>query len=167
MKTFPVGEFKAHFAEIMKQVRAGEEIIIRYDKKKRMLEIGDQLPRRRGIKDAVENVGALFRRGPAWLGEIFQHHRQQFRVDYPSIEDRMARRQFCTRFPAPHLIEEKVAQAVGDEARAADIIGAVRLLRLGHVTLHAGDDVRARLAQRAEIGNLRGDGVRFIGFGVL
>ena len=34
MKTFPVGEFKTHFPEIMERVRAGEEIIITYGKKK-------------------------------------------------------------------------------------------------------------------------------------
>lgn len=34
MKTFPVGEFKSHFSEIIEQVRAGEEIIITYGKKK-------------------------------------------------------------------------------------------------------------------------------------
>lgn len=34
MKTFPVGEFKTHFSEIIERVRAGEEIIISYGKKK-------------------------------------------------------------------------------------------------------------------------------------
>lgn len=34
MKTFAVGEFKAHFSEIIARVRAGEEIIITYGKKK-------------------------------------------------------------------------------------------------------------------------------------
>lgn len=34
MKTFPVGEFKANFSEILEQVRAGEEIAISYGKKK-------------------------------------------------------------------------------------------------------------------------------------
>jgi prevent-host-death family protein len=34
MKTFPVGEFKAHFSKIMERVRSGEEIIITYGKKK-------------------------------------------------------------------------------------------------------------------------------------
>ena len=34
MKTYPVGEFKALFSEIIEQVRAGEEIIISYGKKK-------------------------------------------------------------------------------------------------------------------------------------
>ncbi len=34
MKTFPVGEFKTHFSEIMERVREGEEIIITYGKKK-------------------------------------------------------------------------------------------------------------------------------------
>ncbi len=34
MKTYAVGEFKAHFSEIIEQVRAGEEIIISYGKKK-------------------------------------------------------------------------------------------------------------------------------------
>lgn len=34
MKTFAVGEFKAHFSEIIERVRAGEEIIISYGKKK-------------------------------------------------------------------------------------------------------------------------------------
>lgn len=34
MKTYQVGEFKTHFAEIIEQVRAGEEIISSYGKKK-------------------------------------------------------------------------------------------------------------------------------------
>jgi prevent-host-death family protein len=34
MKTLPVAEFKAKFSEIIEQVRAGEEIIISYGKKK-------------------------------------------------------------------------------------------------------------------------------------
>ena len=34
MKTFPVGEFKTHFSEIIEQVRMGEEILITYGKKK-------------------------------------------------------------------------------------------------------------------------------------
>ena len=34
MKTFPVGEFKTHFSEIIEQVRSGEEVIITYGKKK-------------------------------------------------------------------------------------------------------------------------------------
>jgi len=34
MKTYSVGEFKARFAEIIEQVRAGEEIIISYGKRK-------------------------------------------------------------------------------------------------------------------------------------
>jgi prevent-host-death family protein len=34
MKTYQVGEFKTHFAEIIEQVRAGEEVIISYGKKK-------------------------------------------------------------------------------------------------------------------------------------
>lgn len=34
MKTFPVGEFKTHFSEIIERVRAGEEIIITYGKKR-------------------------------------------------------------------------------------------------------------------------------------
>lgn len=34
MKTFAVGDFKAHFSEIIERVRAGEEIVISYGKKK-------------------------------------------------------------------------------------------------------------------------------------
>ena len=34
MKSFPVGEFKTHFSEIIEQVRLGEEIVITYGKKK-------------------------------------------------------------------------------------------------------------------------------------
>jgi prevent-host-death family protein len=34
MKTFTVGEFKTDFSEIIARVRAGEEIIISYGKKK-------------------------------------------------------------------------------------------------------------------------------------
>ncbi len=34
MKTFPVGEFKTHFSEIVEQVRQGEEFIITFGKKK-------------------------------------------------------------------------------------------------------------------------------------
>ena len=34
MKTFTVGDFKTHFSEIIERVRAGEEIVISYGKKK-------------------------------------------------------------------------------------------------------------------------------------
>lgn len=34
MKTFAVGDFKTHFSEVIERVRAGEEIIISYGKKK-------------------------------------------------------------------------------------------------------------------------------------
>lgn len=34
MNTFTVGDFKTHFSEIIERVRAGEEIIISYGKKK-------------------------------------------------------------------------------------------------------------------------------------
>lgn len=34
MKTYPVGEFKTHFSELIERVRAGEEIVITYGKKK-------------------------------------------------------------------------------------------------------------------------------------
>jgi prevent-host-death family protein len=34
MKTLPVGEFKTHFSEVIDDVRAGEEIIITYGKKR-------------------------------------------------------------------------------------------------------------------------------------
>ena len=34
MKTLPVGELKTHFSEVIDQVKAGEEIIITYGKKK-------------------------------------------------------------------------------------------------------------------------------------
>jgi prevent-host-death family protein len=34
MKTFTVGDFKTHFSEIIERVRAGEEIIISYGKRK-------------------------------------------------------------------------------------------------------------------------------------
>lgn len=34
MKTYAVGDFKTHFSEIIERVRAGEEIIISYGKKK-------------------------------------------------------------------------------------------------------------------------------------
>ena len=34
MKSFPVGELKTNFSEIIDQVRSGEEIIITYGKKK-------------------------------------------------------------------------------------------------------------------------------------
>jgi len=35
MKTLPVGEFKAHFSEVLDEVRTGAEIIITYGRKKR------------------------------------------------------------------------------------------------------------------------------------
>jgi prevent-host-death family protein len=34
MKRLPVGELKAHFSEILEDVRAGEKVIITYGKKK-------------------------------------------------------------------------------------------------------------------------------------
>ncbi len=35
MKTLPVGEFKTHFSDILKQVQSGEEIIITYGRNKK------------------------------------------------------------------------------------------------------------------------------------
>ena len=34
MKTLPVGEFKAHFSEVLDEVKTGAEIIITYGRKK-------------------------------------------------------------------------------------------------------------------------------------
>ena len=34
MKTLPVGELKTHFSEILSDVKAGEEVVITYGKKK-------------------------------------------------------------------------------------------------------------------------------------
>lgn len=34
MKTYPVGEFKSRFSEIIHQVRAGEAVVISYGKKR-------------------------------------------------------------------------------------------------------------------------------------
>ena len=39
MKSFPVGEFKARFSDIMARVRSGEEIVITYGKKKEKLAV--------------------------------------------------------------------------------------------------------------------------------
>lgn len=39
MKTLPVGEFKTHFSEVINDVRAGEEIIITYGKKKEQVAV--------------------------------------------------------------------------------------------------------------------------------
>lgn len=35
MKTLPVGEFKTHFSDILKEVQSGEEIIITYGRNKK------------------------------------------------------------------------------------------------------------------------------------
>lgn len=34
MKTLPVGELKTHFSEVLSDVKAGEEVVITYGKKK-------------------------------------------------------------------------------------------------------------------------------------
>ena len=39
MKTFSISEFKAHFSEIIKQVRLGDEILITYGKKKERIAV--------------------------------------------------------------------------------------------------------------------------------
>jgi prevent-host-death family protein len=39
MKTLPVGEFKTHFSEVIDDVRAGEEIVITYGKKKEQVAV--------------------------------------------------------------------------------------------------------------------------------
>ncbi|KGE73442.1 type II toxin-antitoxin system Phd/YefM family antitoxin [Spirochaeta lutea] len=35
MKTLPVGEFKTHFSDILKEVQSGEEVIITYGRNKK------------------------------------------------------------------------------------------------------------------------------------
>jgi len=39
MKTLPVGELKTHFSEILNEVKAGEEIIITYGRKKESIAV--------------------------------------------------------------------------------------------------------------------------------
>ena len=39
MKTLPVGEFKTHFSDVIDDVRAGEEVVITYGKKKEQVAV--------------------------------------------------------------------------------------------------------------------------------
>ena len=39
MKTFPVGELKTHFSEVIEAVKRGEQIVISYGKKKRNIAV--------------------------------------------------------------------------------------------------------------------------------
>ncbi len=37
MQTLPVGEFKAHFSEILKQIEQGKEFVVSYGKQRKKL----------------------------------------------------------------------------------------------------------------------------------
>jgi prevent-host-death family protein len=39
MKTLPVGELKTHFSEVLSDVKAGEEVVITYGKKKESIAV--------------------------------------------------------------------------------------------------------------------------------
>jgi len=57
MKTMTVGEFKAHFSEVLEQVKAGEEITVTYGKKKEI--VGYFKPKNTESETSKRKLGIL------------------------------------------------------------------------------------------------------------
>ncbi len=57
MKTYPVGELKIRFSEVLNRVRAGEEIVITYGRKKENIAV--IVPYARYGKKNIINLGLL------------------------------------------------------------------------------------------------------------
>ena len=106
--------------------------------------------RRRGVENLPQDVTAFGFRRPAGLCIVLNHRGQNLRADYLAVMDRVARNQRCTGLPTPHLIEEQIAQSINDYAGNFTRV-PIRLHRLGHVALDAGDNIHAGRAQLAEI----------------
>ena len=75
MKTMGVGEFKAHFSEVLKMVIAGEEIGISYGRNKEIVAIfapkgASKKPRRK--------LGILEGKGPIEFSDDFKMTEEEF-----------------------------------------------------------------------------------------
>ncbi len=116
---------------------------------------------RGGGEDGAEDAGAFVRGGPAGLGEVFQHGGEDLGAEQAALVDGVAGDQARARLPTLHLIEKEIAQPIENDSVRA------RLHGLGHVALHAGDDVRAGAAQIAKFGHLIRDRPGVVGLVVL
>jgi antitoxin (DNA-binding transcriptional repressor) of toxin-antitoxin stability system len=75
MKTMSVGEFKAKFSEVLKQVLAGEEIGILYGKKKEI--VARLVPKNRG-RSPKRKLGILEGQGKIKFGKDFKMTDEEF-----------------------------------------------------------------------------------------
>jgi len=75
MKTLGVGEFKANFSEVLKQVLAGEEIGIVYGRKKEI--VAKLVPKNTGQKPR-RKIGILENKGKITIGRNFKITEKEF-----------------------------------------------------------------------------------------
>lgn len=75
MKTMSVGEFKANFSEVLKRVRAGEEIGVLYGKRKEI--VAKLVPKTAG-KTAMRKIGILEGKGKVTFGTDFKMTEEGF-----------------------------------------------------------------------------------------
>ena len=75
MEIMNVGEFKAHFSEVLKRVLAGEEIGISYGKRK---EIVARLVPKSAVKETKRKIGIFEGKGKVNFGADFTITEEEF-----------------------------------------------------------------------------------------
>ena len=107
-----------------------------------------------GVENALQDLSALLGSRPTRLRKDLKHGGQDLAAEQTPVIDGVPCDQPGSGLPAPHLVEEKVAQTIDDDAPPAGIAPTICLPRLWHVTLHACHHVSARLSQLAELVDL-------------
>ena len=72
----PAGDFKAHFAKVLKEVQQGEEFIINYDRKKEKVAV--LIPFEKYQQSISSKIGILKDKGSFSLSEDFKIFDKEF-----------------------------------------------------------------------------------------
>ncbi len=75
MKTMTVGDLKAHFSEVMQEIKAGEEIAVAFGKKR---EIIAYLIPKSARKPVKRQLGILQDKGKATFADDFKMTEEEF-----------------------------------------------------------------------------------------
>lgn len=76
MKNLTVGDLKAGFSDVLKEVESGKEVIISYGKNKRKIAV--IIPFSQYEKKVVRKLGALAKAGPVKLADDFKITDEKF-----------------------------------------------------------------------------------------
>jgi prevent-host-death family protein len=78
MITMPVGEFKARFSEVLKQVEKGDEVVISYGKGHRNVAVLVPINKLKKCSTKRRKLGILKNRGSFYIAPDFQITEEEF-----------------------------------------------------------------------------------------